>query len=153
MEKLFISLIISIGCATCVDLAKPSPIQECALTNTCFNKGDLLAYITKSCPVVLLPLERREENTTDTEHFGGITKFCVVTCDDLRTSNFGWGCYDMADRTVRVNLQEVTCSQTPLPSPIMGWNLFEVSAGKSSQPAIHWWGQRTARECSLSSLL
>ena len=78
--------------------------------------------------------------------------FCFTTCDNITSG--GWGCMNMAGRTITVNGTAMTCPPnggaggSTLPAKVNGAYTFSVSAGTYGYASIDWWG--TAMACGTS---
>jgi hypothetical protein len=62
--------------------------------------------------------------------------YCFRVLYDIQ----GWGCSNMAERTVKVNGVVVACSKLPLPAKTAdGWYYFDISAGTVTYGALYWY--------------
>jgi hypothetical protein len=98
---------------------------------------------TFNCPEVLFHVPGK------TTIFPGTGAWCVMTCDDFTPHDFGWDCYNFEKRTLKVNGKPTACGSKPLPSPINGFTIFEVSSGNNTYSAINWWNSISKTKCSL----
>lgn len=101
------------GTASEMVTSMPSPSEPCSPTQTVSagQSGSLIITL----------------NTTGAD--------CLRTTDDIS----GWGCANCAGRTLKINRQQVTFGQTPLPAKINGYYYFDVSAGTYSWASLYWW--------------
>jgi len=98
---------------------------------------------SENCPVVIVKSGGATVGQT------GLGGYCVVTCDDLATQYFGWGCSNFAGRTVKVNGVEMTCGKTPMPAKVNGYYVFEISAGTNTSSSLFWYNQTNNATCPL----
>jgi hypothetical protein len=123
-----------------VDTMKPDTLVP---VDTTPPTPDTKTTGSENCPVVIV------KSGGATVGQSGLGAYCVVTCDDLATSYFGWGCSNFTGRTVKVNGVELACGKTPMPAKVNGYYVFEISAGTNSSSSIFWYNQTSKETCPL----
>lgn len=128
-------------------LVEPSPIDppyyDAEIRDT-LQFSDAKAHQSQFyCPEILFHEEGK------TTMYQGNGAWCVVSCDAFSTPNLGWNCYNFEDRTVKINGKLVACGSKPLPPPISGRTIFEISAGSKNYSAINWWNSIPSYQCPL----
>jgi hypothetical protein len=114
------------------EVADASPFNDAETQKSSYN-----------CPETLFHIPGK------TTTYPGTGAWCVITCDDFTTNDFGWACYNLETRTLKVNGKTIACGSKTLPPSTNGFTVFEIGAGNNTYSAINWWNSIPKTKCSL----